>query len=525
MNHPKRRIVATIAGLGLVFGAQVTLGPSPAAAATSLVVSTTADIATNAGACGNTGITTPPSPLSLREATCLANNIGGTATISLPSGTYVLTHGELQVGVHSGQNVTLDGTGAAATTISGGGASRVLDFDSNLLGGVGGTVSDLTITGGADSTFGGAGIIAGSANAPSADTLAINNSVITANHANTAGPNVTNRPGGGVQFIGGTLTISNSTISNNTSLSSPGSGVVYAGTGITAGEALTVTNTTFSSNSATNSNGTSVTNGGALDIRGLPSTQAVITGSRFTDNSVVATTGGAVGAAIRHEGGALTVTGSTFTGNAVSGGTLIPAGGAIEVTTGTANLHFNRFLGNTATSGSAIHVGSGAGSVDATENWFGCNAAPGVSGCDSVSGALAVSPRLALITTASPSTVFGPNATSAITASLTTDSNGGPVAPSNLGAFTGLVVGWSDPLPNGATVNGSQVSTTTTISSGQALVTYGSQSASGVGHVVASLDNGSSTATVTVDRAPVVTLHPTSQAGHPGDPVSFTAAG
>ncbi|MDT4925785.1 MAG: large repetitive protein, partial [Pseudonocardiales bacterium] len=525
MNHPKRRIVATIAGLGLVLGAQVALGPSPAAAATTLVVSTTADIAVNAGACGNAGTTTAPSPLSLREATCLANNIGGTVTITIPSGTYVLTHGELQVGVHAGQNVTLDGTTAATTTISAGGGSRVLDFDPNLAGGVGGTVSDLTITGGVDSTFGGAGIIAGSGSTASADTLAISNSVITANHANNAGPTITNRPGGGVQFIGGTLTISNSTISNNSSLSSPGSGVAYAGTGATAGEALTVTNTTFSDNSATNTNGTSITNGGALDIRGAPTTQAVITGSRFTNNSVVATTGGAVGAAIRHESGALTVTGSTFTGNTVNGGAAPPAGGAIEVTTGTATLHYNRFVGNTATSGAAVDVGSGAGAVDASENWFGCNAAPSVSGCDSVAGSLVVSPRLALTTTANPSTVFGPGATSTITASLTTDSLGGAVPSANLAAFNDLTVGWSDPLPNGATVNGVLVSTQTTISSGQSSVTYGSQGSSGVGHVVATLDGGSSTVPVTVDRAPAVTLNPSDQAVQPGDPVSFTAAG
>src|SRR4051794_35978644 len=73
---------------------QLALAASPALATTTLTVSTTADIAANAGACGNSS-TTVPSPLSLREATCLANNIGGTVNITVPAGHYNLANGEL----------------------------------------------------------------------------------------------------------------------------------------------------------------------------------------------------------------------------------------------------------------------------------------------------------------------------------------------------------------------------------------------------------------------------------------------
>src|SRR5436305_649505 len=105
-----------------------TFAASPAAAATTLTVSTTADIAANAGACGSSS-TTVPSPLSLREATCLANNIGGTVNIVVPAGHYNIANGELQPGLHSGQTANITGAGAATTIIDGQGLSRVLDYD------------------------------------------------------------------------------------------------------------------------------------------------------------------------------------------------------------------------------------------------------------------------------------------------------------------------------------------------------------------------------------------------------------
>ncbi|MCW2796407.1 putative Ig domain-containing protein [Nocardioides sp.] len=514
------------AGLALVLGlgAQVVLTGSPAAAATAFTVSTTADVAANAGACGNAGIVTPPSPLSLREAVCLANNNGSTSTISIPAGTYNLTNGQLKVGLFSGQNVTLDGASAATTVIDAGGNSRVLDFDDGLVGGITGTVSDLTIKGGADTDFGGAGIIAGSANAPTRDVLTITNSVITGNNANNSAPTVTNRPGGGVQFIGGQLTISNSTISNNGSKSSPGSGVAYSATGTTASESLTITGSTFSGNSATNTNGTAATNGGALDVRAPVTATMSVTDSRFINNTVAATTGGAVGAAIRQESGTLSVSRSTFTGNSVSGGALTPAGGAIEVTTGAATLNYNRFFGNSATSGSALHVGSGAGAIDATRNWWGCSAGPGGTGCDTVvavsPGSASVTPRLVLTASATPATVVGPSGTATIVGSLTTDSANGAVTPANLTAFAALPVTFTDPLPSGATVTPGSVN----IASGAASATYNSQTTSGAGHVLVGLDNATATVPVTVNRGPAVTTNPSSQSVNAGDLVTFTAA-
>ena len=100
-THPtprlSRRCLRAGLALSLALAGQAVLLPH-SSATTTLTVSTTADTSPGDGACGDAGITTAPSPLSLREATCLANNIGGDTTISVPAGTYTLTEGELRLG-------------------------------------------------------------------------------------------------------------------------------------------------------------------------------------------------------------------------------------------------------------------------------------------------------------------------------------------------------------------------------------------------------------------------------------------
>jgi hypothetical protein len=115
------------AGLALcvAVAGQLMLTPWRVWAATTLNVSTTADVTTSTGACGNPAITTPPSPLSLREATCIADNLGAsTVTINVPAGTYHVTNGELQPGKVSGGDITITGAGQASTVIDAGGVSR-----------------------------------------------------------------------------------------------------------------------------------------------------------------------------------------------------------------------------------------------------------------------------------------------------------------------------------------------------------------------------------------------------------------
>ena len=460
-------------------------------------VTTTADVATNAGACGNSTIVTPPSPVSLREATCLANNIGGSSTITIPAGHYTLTNGELQPGKVTGSSVNLVGAGSASTILDGAGHSRVLDLDTNIVGGVNNSISGLTITGGADDTFGGAGIIAGSAGSTNSDIVSLDDVVVTGNHANVNSPAAAANPGGGILFQGGKLTITNSVISNNSSGSSAGSGLFYQALGSASPEKLTISNTTFSTNSVANSSGSSAAvNGGALAVWG--SATFSVTNSRFVNNTVtaVAGSGSPVGGAIYQRSGTLTVTGSTFTGNSVSGGSGSPAGGAIDATGGSATLRYNRFTGNSAPTGSAI---AAANPIDAGENWWGCSAGPGAAGCDTTTVAVTTTPRLVLTATANPSHLVGPNATATITASLTTDSAGNPVAGANLtSAFDGLPVTFADP-PGDATVGANPGPQTVLLSAGIASIDYHSNTTTGSDNVPVSLDNDTESAAVQVD--------------------------
>jgi hypothetical protein len=464
--------------VGLALAGQLAFLPS-ADATTVLTVSTTADVSAGTGACGNAGITTAPSPLSLREATCLADNLGGDVTISVPAGIYNLTSGELRLGAGPGQTITLAGAGPASTVIDAGGLNRVLELDYNLTGGISSTISGLTLRGGSDATYGGGGIIAGSGTSTSLDSLTISNSAITGNQTDAGGSGAL--PGGGVQFIGGSLSIVNSTISGNSSGASPGSGLFYQG--IVGGDQLSVTGSTISGNSA---DASGAVNGGALALVGA---SYDITGTRFVSNTV--TGGSARGAAIWSESGALTVTGSSFTGNTAA------TGGAVAVDGDSAALHYNRFTGNTAPTGSAVSSAVGAG-VDATENWWGCNTGPATTGCGTVSGGPTVSPRLVLTASASPALVTGPNATSTITATLTQDSLGATVDPAQLGGFDGLPMSWTDPQPTGATVS----APSSNLSAGSATTTYDSNAASGAGHVLATLDNGTATASITIANQP-----------------------
>jgi hypothetical protein len=496
--------------LGLALTTQLVL-PSPAhATTTTLSVSTTADVSPDTGACGDVTITTAPSPLSLREATCLADNLGGDVTINVPAGLYQLTNGELRLGSQPGQTTTLAGAGQGGTVIDAGGQSRVLELDFNLTGGISTTISGLTLRGGSDDTYGGAGIIAGSGYSNTGDSLTISDTTITGNQTSST---ATYLPGGGVQFIGGSLSILNSTISDNSSGNSPGSGLYYQGLGAAAGEELTIAGSTFSGNTALAST-PGLTNGGALWLAGA---NYSITGTQFVNNSITGSGGTARGAAIWSQNGALTITGSTFTGNStMTGG----SGGAIAVDGGTATAHYNRITGNTSGNGQGAYLGAGA-TLNATENWWGCNTAPGSAGCDSVAGAPTVSPRLVLTATAAPTHVLGPNGTATLTASLLTDSLGAAVTADSLApAFNGLHISFADP-PGDASVTSAPGAHDVTLTGGAANIDYHSHTTLGPDNDSVTLDNATVTDVLEVDQPPTITSATTAHFT-PGQASSFT---
>jgi hypothetical protein len=178
-------------------------------------------------------------------------------------------------------DTTIDG--GSLITISGGHSVGVFSVNT----GVTFTVQNLTIANGTNSaTYFGGGIANGG-------TLTVNNTTFSDNSASNLGGG----SGGGIGNSG-TLTVTNSTFSGNSG--GGGGGIVNEGM-------LTVTNSTFSGNSAPNIGG-SITNDGTLTV----------TNSTFSGNS------SSVGGAAILNQGTLTVTNSTFSGNStgLSGGAI-----------------------------------------------------------------------------------------------------------------------------------------------------------------------------------------------------------
>jgi CSLREA domain-containing protein len=249
------------------------VGPVAAQAA-SFTVTTTND-SNDAGGC-------TASLCSLRDAVIAANTAGGTNTITLPSGHYTLsiapsnptndaTTGDLNV--VSGDTLTINGAGAGATTIDGGGIDRVF----NVASGASLAVARATVTGGkpasGDAVLDGGGLL-------NAGTLSLNTDVVTGNQAPVGN-------GGGVdqQDTAGTTTVTDSTFSSNTA----GSGAVAFGLGggIHTDDGslatLAVSASTFTGNLATgNGTGGAYSCGGALDLDGATDT---ITNSTLADNT------------------------------------------------------------------------------------------------------------------------------------------------------------------------------------------------------------------------------------------------
>ena len=167
---------------------------------------------------------------------------------------------------------------------------------------------------------------------------------------------------------------------------------------------------------------------------GVPAAQIVVTNSRFVNNTSTPSRAGPPSARRSTRTAAtLSVTESTLHRQHGQRRHGRRQGGAFAVTSGTTTLHYNRFAGNTApTSGSARRRDVNA-TVDAAENWWGCNAGPGSAGCDTVSGHGHDDPASDAVGESEPGNGDRARmATSTITAALTTDSAGGAVAGTNL---------------------------------------------------------------------------------------------
>jgi predicted outer membrane repeat protein len=441
---------------------------------------------------GGTGTAADPFQMSsLRGAVLNGNTIDtsvlGPVTISVPAGTYQLSVNnpntpaitgtiafpDLEIGSTFNRNTAIVGTGGTPTiqqTVAG---------------------NDVITTGFANDGF-----------TPVVVTLTLQNLAVTGGSFSgifTGVDNGTERS---------STTLINCNVHENSDPFGQGGGI-FNQTGD-----LTVQGCTFANNSASQQ-------GGAIffslpNSNGSPGTfgSLIVTDSTFTNNTASATNNVAGGAiaifAPNRVENTYSVTGSTFTNNHASG-TGSKGGGIGSGGQGTLNVTLSRFVGNTATGGGSGAAGQGTSPISAINNWWGCDAAPGSTGCDTVSGSVTSDPRLDLKLTSAPGCT-----STTVTADFSKNSNNDPVMPTVLNGLTvnfAVVSGpsGSNVSPSSATISGFMASTALTASAG------------GTATVSATLDNGTQTGSADIDKAVAVTSNPTNQTVCDGGTVTFTA--
>ena len=181
------------------------------------------------------------------------------------------------------------------------------------------------------------------------------------------------------------------------------------------------------------------------------------------------------------------ILGNNLTGTRDSSGDAAAINVADAGYAGVLQAHFNRIAGNDR----GIQLDDTGELVDAENNWWGCNAGPGLPGCDTIFGAGAANvdatPRLLLGITADPTSVTV-GKSSAITADLLRNSSG--ATPSSNQFPDGV------PVSFGATF-GSAVPSGVT-DAGAADSTFTAGPLAGAGTVTAQLDNQQVSTPITV---------------------------
>ena len=252
-------------------------------------------------------------PGSLRQAIAQAPSKGTITFDTSLRGTIQLSSGDLNIA----KNLTIRGPGANDLSISSGKSGYIV----HVISGTAVTISGLTFK---DSeTSSSIGFIFNEG------TLTLSNSTISGN--TTTDPN-----GGSGIYNTGTLTLTNSTVAGNT-----GSGISNSGS-----STLILTNSTVSGNTSTNYSGGGIYNGGTATL-----SNSTVSGNTSTN-----------GGGIYNYDGTATLSNSTVSGNASTNGN----GGGIfiqssvdasgEVSIAQVDLTFSTIYDNTAHSGGDIAI-------------------------------------------------------------------------------------------------------------------------------------------------------------------------
>jgi CSLREA domain-containing protein len=410
--------------LAVLFSTLAVLLPAASASATTFIVTKPTD--TNDGAC-------TASNCSLRDAIIASNAASGPNTISLHAGHYRLTlpgtneHAAATGDLNITKSVTINGPGAASTTIDATGIDRIFE----ILSGANLTVSGVTLTGGIAVPFtpgtaahggailddaGGSVTVKGSTitnNRASATqggyggaiealatsaSIAVTNSTVNGNRAgglagtsdygfggaidnygtgvltltyvtmtgNHAGGGGAFGYGGAVYSLGPSATISRATISNNTAGGGGGSGYAYGG-GVGV-EAPTITDSTFRGNTAGGGGGSAFGYGGGVDSSGPATlTRSVVAGNRAGGGGDGTGTGAfGYGGGVDASASTVALTDSSVTGNSAGGGDAQSFGYGGGVNGSVTGLR-STVSGNTAGGGGGFAYGGGiSGASDPT---------------------------------------------------------------------------------------------------------------------------------------------------------------
>jgi len=444
---------------------------------------------------------------------------GGPHVINVPAGTYNLTMGTIHFG-NNAQNISIIGAGLGQTIISMTNTNRDRIFFINPtaeIADVSTSISGITFTNGyvTSDYYGGGAILCG-------------------------GP-------------GNVITITNCAFEGNTDpMGGDGGAISYASTGI-----INIDQCSFINNTAYNYSGGGyfVGSGGAVSIAyyTYANATAPVTGSTsitncsFTGNSSFEQ-GGAIYIYAEKKDYATSfntvIQNNIFTGNSLAGWDTYPGnGGAIFIGTDFPTaVNYNYFSNNTVaagtvknalyvTEGYSYYLGNGGGAtVDATNNWWGCNTDPQASGTCSevatvVSGSfvppttLITQPQLVLKTTASTNTLCTANGTT-VTASVLQNSAGTTMSLANVSRLIGMPLTFS--AANG-TISNAQA---TIQANGTATATY-TAATTGNGTVKAlagymTSGNTTQVANITVNASPVITAQPVNVASCSSGSVSMS---
>ncbi len=453
--------------------------------ATNYAVTSTGDFSIGGGVNNATGVISGGAGnglVTLRSALFAADTTGGGPhTVILGSNTYTVSLGQIIFGTKP-QNITIQGNGPTLTTISmtGSGTNQTRFFfinDDGLKINVVIAVTGIKFLNGyaniATDPYGGAAIVSGGG---TGNSLTLTNCDFT-NNVVPADPSV-NGPGGAVNnIVSGDLTINNCTFTNNHNNDNEGGAVFFflynatvAGMNPHYAGHLTVTNSTFTGN-------TTKGKGGGLYFTSQGMGDAQVPSDFSVD-----------------------IHNNTFTGNTAGEyGGAIGANNSFGAPIAQVKINYNRIVGNSSTLTaltSGLFFANSQGSVDAQNNWWGCNSNPvgvvSTAPCNQASGIgmagggiLDADPWLQLKTAASPSSIVT-NQTSSLTTSFLSNSAGTAVTVANISRLIGLPVTWSS-------LGGSLSAQQATIqAAGTATATY----TEGIGVA------GTHSATAVVDSAP-----------------------